>query len=175
MKHVAFCDLVSRKWKDEESVDVYIAELKRLAAVAGSEERTVRMVLLNGLPEKVGGQLKTTPGIKQMTLQQVVELARKVMAAATAPLDPGPLPGETVAVVREVESCPCKAGKTGAVATAATSEAAGAAMSGPVKCFYCAEEGHVVRVCPKKRRGRGRGDATGNARAANPGNATGLW
>ena len=135
-KHVAFCELVSRKWKDGESVDVYIAELKRLASLAGSPERTVRMVLMNGLPEKVGLQLKTTPNVKEMELKQVVALARRLMAATNGPLDPGPLPGPVISVTNK---------RTGQW------EVGAAAMQNrQLKCFFCSEEGHIIRFCPKK-------------------------
>ena len=166
-EHVAFCTLVSRKWKDGESVDVYAAELKRLASVAKSDVRTVRMVFMSGLPDKVGSQLKTTPGVKAMEFKQVVELAREVMAATVGPLEPGPLLGSSAAAFVEVETAPWDVG------------AASGPVSGPgkpLKCFYCTEEGHVVRVCPKKqqkkaqaRREPAREPASGSE------NATGLW
>ena len=162
-EHVAFCTLVSRKWKEGESVDVYVAELKRLASVAGTEERTVRMVFMSGLPDRVGNQLKTTPGIKRMELKQVVELARKIMAAMVGPLEPGPLVGSSAT----------------AMVTDATWEvgAAVTAGQGPLKCFYCAEEGHVVRVCPKKqqRKTARRDPPREAARGAGSENSTGLW
>ena len=166
-EHVAFCTLVSRKWKDGESVDVYAAELKRLASVAKSDVRTVRMVFMSGLPDKVGTQLKTTPGIKAMEFKQVVELAREVMAATAGPLEPGPLLGPLLganaAAFVEVETAPWDVG-------------AASGPGKPLKCFYCTEEGHVVRMCPKKqqrkaqaRREQAREPASGSE------NATGLW
>ena len=169
-EHVAFCELVARKWKEGESVDVYVAELKRLAALASSPERTVRMVLMSGLPEKVGSQLKTTPGIKQMQLKQVVDLAREVMAATVGPLEPGPLLGSSSAAsFVEVETAPWDVGA-----------ASGPGGPGkPLKCFYCAEEGHVVRVCPKKQQKKARNnparEAAAGSTAAGTENATGLW
>ena len=165
-EHVAFCTLVSRKWKEGESADVYVAELKRLATVAKADERTVRMVFMSGLPDKVGNQLKTTPGVKQLGLRQVVELARKIMAAAVGPLEPGPLLGSSAAAFVEVEPGPWDVG-------------AASGQEKPLKCFYCAEEGHVVRVCPKKqqrkvaRRAPAREAAAGSTTGS--GNSTGLW
>ena len=166
---MAFCTLVSRRWKEGESVDVYAADLKRLAAVAKSDERTVRMVFMSGLPDKVGSQLKTTPGIKQMDLKQVVELARKVMAATVGPLEPGPLLGASAATTemyREVETAPWDVGAT-------------SGPGKPLKCFYCAEEGHVVRVCPKKQQKKTRREPARDTAAATVStvseNATGLW
>ena len=131
-ENVAFCDLVSRRWREGEAVDVYVAELRRLASLSGSPEHVVRLVLLNGLPEKVGLQLKTTPDIKKMSLDQVVDLARRIMAATTGPLGPGPLPG------------PVKPVSIGA-----------AAVDGKrFRCYGCSEEGHMVRNCPNPKQGK---------------------
>ena len=144
-------------------MDVYAADLKRLATVAKSDERTVRMVFMSGLPDKVGSQLKTTPGIKQMDLKQVVELARKVMAATVGPLEPGPLLGTSAATVVEIEPSPWDVG-------------AASGPGKPLKCFYCAEEGHVVRVCPKKQQKKTRWEPAREAAAVTVSeNATGLW
>ena len=145
-------------------MDVYVAELKRLATVAGSSERTVRMVLLSGLPDKVGNQLKTTPGIKQMELKQVVELARKIMAATVGPLEPGPLLGSSVASA--VSAMEIEPGSWDVGAASSPGK--------PLKCFYCAEEGHVVRVCPKKQQKKTCREPVREAVARSE-NATGLW
>ena len=164
-EHMAFCTLVSRRWKDGESVDVYAAELKRLASVAKSDERTVRMVFMSGLPDKVGTQLKTTPGIKAMDFKQVVELAREVMAATAGPLEPGPLLGSSAAAFVEVETAPWDVG-------------AASGPGKPLKCFYCTEEGHVVRMCPKKLQKKAqarREPAPAREPASGSGNSTGLW
>ena len=86
-EHVAFGNLVTRHWRDGDPVEVYVAELPRLASLANVPERVVRMVLLNGLPTMIGMQLKMTPDVKAMGLDQVVALARSLMAAATGTFD----------------------------------------------------------------------------------------
>ena len=92
-EHVAFQELVTRRWREGEPVDVFVADLRRLASLAGVQERVVRMVLLNGLLGQVGMQIKTTPGIKTMTMDQVVTLARALMAAAMGQWDQGMVQG----------------------------------------------------------------------------------
>ena len=95
-EHVAYRELVTRRWRSGEPVDVFVADLRRLASLASMPERSVRMAFMNGLPAKVGMQVKSTPGVKAMTLVQVVELARILMAACEI-ADLGPVPGNAEA------------------------------------------------------------------------------
>ena len=68
-----------------------MADLKRLASLCALPDRVVRLAFLNGLPTRVGAQLKTAPTIKEMTLDMVVDLARRLMAASD-PLELGIFP-----------------------------------------------------------------------------------
>ena len=153
-EHVAFGDLVTRHWRDGEPVDVYVAELWRLASLAVVPERVVRMVLLNGLPTTIGMQLKTTPGIKAMSLDQVVALARSLMAAAMGTFDGGP--SGSVAGCVSLGGGPVDVG------------AVAAAKGRRLRCFGCSKEGHFVRDCPQRRKNKKReepreeGEASGN-------------
>ena len=137
-ENVAFCTLVSRRWRDGEAVDVYVAELRRLASLSNTPERVVRLVFLNGLPEKVGLQLKTTPNIRDMAMEQVLDLARRLMAAAPGPLAPGPLPGPTSVLPGERRG-------HWEVGAAASEDRL-------FRCFGCSGEGHMVRNCPSTNR-----------------------
>ena len=133
-EHVAFQELVTLRWREGEPVDVFVADLRRLASLAGVQERVVRMVLLNGLPGQVGMQIKTTPRIKTMTMDQVVTLARALMAAATGQWEQGMVQG----AVRRPGFSGVDHAEVGAVVTEGRR----------LKCFGCLEEGHFIRNCP---------------------------
>ena len=136
-ENVAFCELVSRRWREGESVDVYYDELHLLAELASVESRVVWLVLLNGLPEKVGAELKTKTEIKTMEQDDVVDLARRIMAAAPIRSGPGPLPVGAASLL-------------GGGTVAALEVGAAAASSIKFLCFGCGEEGHWGRNCPTK-------------------------
>ena len=141
-EHVVFQDLVSRSWREGEPVDVYVATLRRLASLAGVGERVVRMVLLNGLPVRVGMPLKTTPSIKEKTLDQVVELARCLMAAASESPQLGSFHGS----MEHVAHIGGPQGDVGAAAVGGRR----------IRCFGCSETGHFVRNCPNGRQRKGK-------------------
>ena len=146
-EHVAYRELVTRRWRDGEPVDVFVADLHRLASLSGMSERSVRMAFMNGLPVGIGMPVKSTPGVKTMSLVQVVELARTLMAANEAPrMEPFP---EDLGRPRS--------GQT-EVGAAAVDAAPGRARGGQgcprmtrrrFRCFGCGEEGHMVRNCPQ--------------------------
>ena len=100
---------------------------------------------MNGLPGRTATQVKTTPGVKAMTLGQIVELARTLMASADVaemaafPRATGRYTNQPAEVVAAAETV---VKRTGAPTT----------MTAPRgrcrRCFRCSEEGHFVRDCP---------------------------
>ena len=105
-----------------------------------------------------------------MDLKQVVELARKMMAAMTGPLEPGPLPGTSSAAGTGLVAAAELGSELWEVGAATAGAGAAASQLKPLKCFFCAEEGHVVRLCPKKQMRKARREA-----ATGLGNGAGLW
>ena len=131
-ENVAFCQLVSRRWKEGESMDVYMTEVQRLATLADTPERVVRLVFLNGLPEKIGSSIKMAPDVKSMDLDKVLDLARRIYASSSGPMKPGPLPMSVATMVEPPY----------------TSNEVGAVAAGRFACYGCGIEGHLVRNCP---------------------------
>ena len=147
-EHVAYRELVTRRWRDGEPVDVFVADLRRLASLSSMPERSVRMAFMNGLPTRIGMAVKSTPGVKTMALVQVIELTRILMAASEVP-EMGLFPegGERAAGARTDVGA-------AAVASAPSRTGGGRGRSRatrPFRCFRCGEEGHMVRNCTQPR------------------------
>jgi hypothetical protein len=74
-------EFISRKLREGESVDVYLADLRRLGSlvsVDGSED-WVKWAFISGLSRGVKQVLTAACGLENMTLSEVVDRARIVM------------------------------------------------------------------------------------------------
>lgn len=77
----AFDTLRSRSWKAGEAVDVYLADLRRLAGLAGiHDEAFIRCSFVCGLPLDVSVQLRAAAQIGTMTLAAIADQARVLVA-----------------------------------------------------------------------------------------------
>ena len=77
-KFNAYQSFVSRRLNVGESVDVYVADLKRLASLVSSnlDESWIKCAFVSGLPEQIQAQLKAASSVEDMTLQKVIERSR---------------------------------------------------------------------------------------------------
>ena len=118
----AYDEYIGRKLRQGESVDVYLADLRRLASLFGGVSDTaLGCGFVAGLPETVRHALRAGSRMETLELTELVERARAVM----------------------VDSC---------VAAAVTAPAAAGARRrprpGPVTCYRCGAAGHIFRDCP---------------------------
>ena len=80
----AFDQLKMRSLQDGESVDVYMAELRKLAALAGvSSDNLLRCSFVTGLPKSVSAQIRATARVECMELDSLVRAARTVVSEVT--------------------------------------------------------------------------------------------
>ena len=152
-KFSAYDKFRNRKWKSGETVDVFLAEIKRLASLAniGGEENEeiVKLAFVMGLPSKVAAQLKATPKIDTLNLSSILQIARAFMTEITK--------SDSLFEV-------------GAVARASRDKGC-FTCGGPhyrkncrkekakeVICFSCNKPGHIARYC----------NSTGNAQGVLP-------
>ena len=81
-KFLAYDEFRNRQWKNIESIDVYLANLKRLAHLAnvdGENEEIIKLSFVMVLPNKVSAQLRVTPKIDTLDLTAILQISRALM------------------------------------------------------------------------------------------------
>lgn len=164
-RYLAYEMFSRRVWKPEEPVDVYVTDLRKLARLSGiAGEEVIRCAFVVGLPSSVSRELRASSSVDDMTLPQLIDRARALMAelrvdekpvvavGAAPPIEkPGmggePRSGRAVRCYRcggphMIRYCPTKP---------------------KFECWNCGKEGHSARNCDQ---GNGRGGAAVQAAAA---------
>jgi hypothetical protein len=73
----AFGQLISRRLGEDESVDVYVQDVARLASLVSGE--LLKCAVVQGLPEEARKQLRSACELTEMSLQSIVARARVVI------------------------------------------------------------------------------------------------
>ena len=122
---LAYEQLVSRKWNNEP-VDVYLSDLRRLAKLAQVEsDSLLRRAFVVGLPAVISRDLRAQAKIDGMSLSSLVERARAVIAESQ-------LTEELVAVSTRRGAIPNRNSRKN--------------ITQQLRCFKCGGE-HHVRSC----------------------------
>ena len=80
-KFSAYDAFRNRSWSPGEAVDSFLADLRRLAGLAGIEKNDlIRCAFVCGLPEDVSSQLRASARIGELELSAILEQARVLMA-----------------------------------------------------------------------------------------------
>lgn len=143
----AFEGLLSRRLQVGESVDVYLADLRRLVGLIGDQQELLKTAFVCGLPTEMKVQLKAATALGSMKMEEVAERARTIsfedrsgaISAVASRSGPrrNPSPAKRINCYRcgdpshIARSCPTRKASRGC-------------------CFLCGEEGHFVAQCPKK-------------------------
>lgn len=118
----AYEEFQMRRLNPGEAVDVYLADLKRLAALVDStklaSEQWLKCAFVAGLPTGVKAQMRAACSVNKMSLAECVETARNL--------------------IRSEEVC----------MLATSSSAADSKGSKLITCYGCGREGHMKRNCP---------------------------
>lgn len=122
-----FC---SRRWLPGEPVDVFLADLQRLADLASVKtDALVSRAFIVGLPPAVSLQLRSIARLQNLSHIQLLEHARVFMANHQEP---------TALVSHSVHLA------------SRTPDTRGSSSKPRRTCFGCGEQGHFIRNCPKK-------------------------
>ena len=136
----AFEKLASRRWSQGEPVDVYLADLKRLAGLADVAcDKLLQRAFVVGLPSPISSQLRAAARLQAMTLAQLVEHARVLMASQD-----------------DVTALISSTSRQGRQPNRQRYKKASARS-----CFRCGDPGHFIRDCPQADRGQQQGNEAG--------------
>lgn len=140
----AYEQLTKRVWCDE-SVDVYLADLRKLARLADvSSDTLLKRAFIVGLPSVVSRELRAVSKIESLSLSSIVERARSLMAELVE--------NPVIAVAAQQKVEPDSRGK-GFVRRCFRCGGPHLirqckAQTNKITCWSCGQEGHMSKSCP---------------------------
>ena len=140
----AFQEFTHRRLEMGEVVDVYLADLRRLAGLVSSESSVdwVRCAFVNGLPQDVKCQLMATNAVERLSLPELVERVRSVIQTREVPIGAlAAMKTTRKGTATEIVCFTCR--KKGHVAQHCPQRV------GASRCWSCGEPGHFASACPK--------------------------
>ena len=157
----AYVQLRERVLQEGETVDVYLADLRRLVESMGqtSPEPLLKCSFVAGLPADVANQLKATAAVEDMGLNELVTRARSVLS--TASNSNSSFVCSTVrqpVTVNKTVRCFTCSGNGHVSRECPTGKQARERKQ--IRCYYCNLVGHVIKNCPTKPQGNESGGAS---------------
>ena len=160
----------ARTLQPGESVDVYLASLRRYATLFGSvSDRQLAAKFVNGLPPSVSETVRAGARAEKLTLAGTLARARAVLgnersqAVAAAARDDGGRPAELEPVAAVAAGCRCRCSCSGG-----NGGGGGGGGGRPYRgrypgqtrhCWTCGDANHLSAACPRR---------PGNAPGATP-------
>lgn len=158
-KFQAYEEFTARRLRVGESVDVYLADLRRLASLFGGLGDTALMCgFVAGLPEAARHTLRAGCRMESLTLAELVERARALMAenavaaAAVAAAAAAAAPARSRQTAASFRCYRC--GRAGHFARDCRTE-----RRADIICFRCDQPGHAAARCPERVPGNASGEA----------------
>jgi len=156
---LAYEQFIARKLQPGETVDVFLAELRKLAtSLGGLSDKVLSCAFVAGLPDAVRQLLRASCRMDTLTVEQLLARARAIMTeesdvVAAARIDvtssrkftgatSGPVCYECNLPNHLAKDCLLRR-RTGTVAR-------GGRGRGEIRCFRCACYGHIASSCPGK-------------------------
>lgn len=159
----AYEHLRSRVLQDGESVDVYLADIRRLAALIGQSnpDPLLRCAFVAGLPVELSIQLKAMVAVEKLDLTELVTRTRMMLTVKQM------TPLSCAAGVRSSfskENIQChKCSKKGHFARECQTRRPVSKQQ--IRCYNCQQLGHMARDCPQQGNGGGEVLAPGTSPA----------
>lgn len=146
----AYEELQRRVFREGETVDVYLADLRRLVVLMGqtSAEPLLKCAFIAGLPADICVQLKSMAAVESLELSELVSRARMMLSTRNSG-------GFTCAVGAHVQKPRRGCYTCGAVGHMAWGcpKSVNKAYRPPQKprtCYICDDTGHFMRDCPQR-------------------------
>ena len=151
----AYEEFNARKLRPGESVDVFLADLRRLAGLVDSSagDQWLKCAFIAGLPDHLRSQLRAACSVNAMSLEDVLDRARTLLKSSETCM--------VSAVRRTVVTC-YSCGERGHVrrlcpknSTPCSLEFDRSASAGKLsrdvsRCFVCGDPSHVAPACPNR-------------------------
>lgn len=160
----AYSQLRERVLQEGETVDVYLADIRRLVESMGQTEPEplLKCAFVAGLPTEVASQLKATAAVEEMGLNEIVTRARSVLSTTASSAYVCSAVTKSMSGLSygtsNVKCYTClgmghlsKECSTGRKLRDTTKQ---------IRCYHCNLVGHVIRQCPTRLQGNASGGAS---------------
>lgn len=136
----AFKKLRELKWRQGESVEVYLSTIKRLASACNiNDESFILHSFITGLPEEAACQLRTQVQVSASTLAELTEKSRIILKESSEKVI-----SMSMTSNRDKPKC-MKCGRFGHISRMC--KFAVRNEMGTVTCYRCGERGHIASRC----------------------------
>jgi hypothetical protein len=155
----AYETFAARRIEPGETVDVFLAALKKLAkSFGGVPNKTLSCAFVAGLPDSVRHTLRAASRMESMTLEQILSRARVIMAEEPRVVCAGygRRPGEQTKTRAPVNNLCFECGGPNHFARDCTQRRRGerrAQQNPKGRCFRCGAIGHRAASCPGNENG----------------------